>query len=228
MNRHCKIIGIGRNYANHAIELGNSVPNPSSSPIFFLKPSSSIIYSGENIQLPKGCDIHHEVELAVVLNQTVKDLPNSESAAWNVIKGFALAFDLTARNLQNEAKSNRLPWTIAKGFDTFTPISDLIHKSSIPPNLWSKLTLKCFVNERLIQDGSTEGMIYSIPRMLSHVSSVMTLEEGDIILTGTPKGVGPIKSGDTLVGTLDTPNGEVMRITFPVIDKLGNGEYGTQ
>ncbi|XP_061349092.1 probable acylpyruvase FAHD1, mitochondrial [Gastrolobium bilobum] len=187
-----KIVGVGRNYVAHAKELGNAVPKE---PVLFLKPTSSYLENGGTIQIPHNeGSLHHEVELAVVIGKKARDVP--ECSAMDYVAGYALALDMTARDLQAAAKSAGLPWTLAKGQDTFTPISSILSKTTVPSpddlELWIK------VDEEIRQKGSTKDMIFKIPFLISHISSVMTLFEGDVILTGTPPGVGPVKEGQTI------------------------------
>ncbi|ORY00282.1 hypothetical protein K493DRAFT_312897 [Basidiobolus meristosporus CBS 931.73] len=210
-----KIIAIGRNYSEHAKELGNQVP---SHPFFFLKPTSSYLVQPGSIEIPKGCVVHHEVELAVVIGKEGRDIDAHH--ADHYIAGYALGIDLTARNLQEHAKKKGLPWSTAKGFDTFTPISDFIAKNKIPDagnvNLWLK------VNNEERQNGNTKDMIFSIPKLIEHVSTIMKLEPGDIILTGTPSGVGPIKAGEIVTAGMGVKSGEdLVKVSFPVIDRHG-------
>ncbi|CAL5198908.1 unnamed protein product [Lathyrus oleraceus] len=184
-----KIIGVGRNYAAHAKELGNAVPK---SPVLFLKPTSSYLKNGGTIQIPHNeGSLHHEVELAVVIGKKARDVP--ESSAMDYVAGYALALDMTARDLQSAAKSAGLPWTVSKGQDTFTPISPILPKTSVANpddlELWIK------VDGEIRQKGSTKDMIFKLPFLISYISSLMTLFEGDVILTGTPPGVGPVKEG---------------------------------
>ncbi|XP_058758129.1 probable acylpyruvase FAHD1, mitochondrial [Vicia villosa] len=187
-----KIIAVGRNYAAHAKELGNAVPK---SPVLFLKPTSSYLKNGGTIQIPYNeSSLHHEVELAVVIGKKARDV--AESSAMDYVAGYAVALDMTARDLQSAAKSAGLPWTVAKGQDTFTPISPILPKTSVPNpddlELWIK------VDEEIRQKGSTKDMIFKLPFLISHISSLMTLFEGDVILTGTPPGVGPVKEGQKI------------------------------
>ncbi|KAK7264657.1 hypothetical protein RJT34_32267 [Clitoria ternatea] len=187
-----KIVAVGRNYAAHAKELGNAVPKE---PVLFLKPTSSYLQNGGTIQIPHNeGSLHHEVELAVVIAKKARDVP--ESSAMDYVAGYALALDMTARDLQASAKSAGLPWTLAKGQDTFTPISSILPKTTVPNPDDLELWLK--VDEEIRQKGSTKDMIFKIPFLISHISSVMTLFEGDVILTGTPPGVGPVKEGQTI------------------------------
>lgn len=190
-----KVVCIGRNYADHVTELNNQRPKQ---PFFFLKPPSSILLPGAGpVIRPKGIDLHYEVELALIMGKRVKDLnAEDESSAFASIESYALSIDMTARNAQNEAKKKGLPWDIAKGFDTFLPISKVIEKSAIPDP--HNVELYLTVNNEVRQQDSTELMLFRIPRLLSDISKVMTLEPGDIVLSGTPKGVGPVVPGDIM------------------------------
>lgn len=190
-----KVVCVGRNYADHVTELNNQRPKQ---PFFFLKPPSSILLPGAGpVIRPKGVDLHYEVELALIVGKQVRDLnAEDESAALAAIESYALSIDMTARNAQNEAKKKGLPWDIAKGFDTFLPISNIIEKSAIPDPHNAEIYLT--VNGKVHQKDSTELMLFRIPRLLSDISKVMTLEPGDIVLSGTPKGVGPVVAGDII------------------------------
>ncbi|KAL5319151.1 hypothetical protein ACEPPN_012200 [Leptodophora sp. 'Broadleaf-Isolate-01'] len=190
-----KIVCIGRNYADHIAELNNQRPQQ---PFFFLKPPSSILLPGAGpVIRPKGTNLHYEVELALIMGKQVKDLEASEeAAALDAIESYALSIDMTARNIQNEAKKKGLPWDISKGFDTFLPISEMIPKSDIPDP--HNIELYLSVNNKMQQEDSTNLMLFTISRILSDISKVMTLEKGDIIITGTPKGVGSVVPGDVM------------------------------
>jgi len=195
LKKASKVVCIGRNYADHVTELNNQRPKQ---PFFFLKPASSILPPGAGpVIRPKGVDLHYEVELALIIGKQVKDLEaDDEKGAMDAIESYALSIDMTARNAQNEAKKKGLPWDIAKGFDTFLPISEIISKSAIPDP--HKVELYLTVNNEIKQNDSTELMLFQIPRILSDISKVMTLEKGDIVITGTPKGVGPVVPGDVM------------------------------
>ncbi|OAQ72215.1 2-keto-4-pentenoate hydratase [Pochonia chlamydosporia 170] len=190
-----KVVCIGRNYADHIAELKNMKPKQ---PFFFLKPPSSIILPGEGPCLqPKGVKMHFEVELALIIGKMVRDLKaDDRQGALDAIKAYAVAIDMTARNVQDEAKKKGLPWDIAKGFDTFLPMSNVIPKTAISDPQDVELFLH--VNGETRQRGSTGLMIYQIPRIMSDISKVMTLLPGDIVLTGTPAGVGPVVPGDVM------------------------------
>jgi acylpyruvate hydrolase len=150
---------------------------------------------------PRNVTLHHEIELGIVIGKppseaaSWKNIPNSPSAL-NAISSYLLTIDMTGRNVQNEAKKKGLPWSIAKGYDTFLPVSQHIEKSKIPDP--HDITIWLSVNDQVKQKDSTNLMLFDIPRMLSDISQVMGLEEGDIVLTGTPKGVGPVEAGDVV------------------------------
>ncbi|KAL2048751.1 hypothetical protein ABVK25_011003 [Lepraria finkii] len=187
-----KVVCIGRNYVDHIKELNNARPKK---PFFFLKPPSSILEPGQGPVLrPRGTNLHYEVELALIMGRTLVDIPESDDqAALDAIAGYAISIDMTARNMQDEAKKKGIPWTAAKGFDTFLPISNYIPKSKIPDPHDVEVWLTVNGEER--QGDSTGLMLFRIPRILSEVSRVMRLEEGDLVLTGTPKGVGRVDVG---------------------------------
>lgn len=218
-----KILCIGRNYAAHITELNNLAPLQ---PFFFLKPSSSILKPGEgDFLVPKGTVVHHEVELAFTLNRTLANLPASFSAeeALECIEGYALTIDMTARNVQDEAKKKGLPWSIGKGFDTFLPASNFIAKERIPDPYNVELVLK--VNGEIKQQDPTNLMIFPIHKILSHMSAIMTLEKGDLILTGTPKGVGRINVGDKVEAYLKYDGKILEEIKFNASEKPGPYNY---
>ncbi len=192
-----KIICLGRNYLDHIRELGNQVPDRA---VIFCKPASSIIADGGKIQIPDySDDCHHELELALLIGNTGKNIP--EADALQYVAGYGVALDLTLRDLQAELKGKGLPWEIAKGFDTSCPLSAFTAAEQVknPNNI--RLMLK--VNDEVRQDGSTAQMMRSIEQIIAEVSKYYRLEPGDIILTGTPAGVSRIKSGDQLYGEIE-------------------------
>jgi len=210
-NKTSKVVCIGRNYADHISELNNAKPKQ---PFFFIKPASSILPPGAGpVIRPRGVDLHYEVELALILGKRLRDLEATDvEGALDAIESYAIGIDMTARNVQDEAKKKGLPWSIAKGFDTFLPISNIITKSSIPDPHDVELYLT--VNNEARQKDSTNLMLFKIPRILSDISKVMTLEKGDIVLTGTPKGVGSVVPGDIMragitVGGKELVNGKI-------------------
>jgi len=191
-----KILCIGRNYSEHIKELGNATPE---APVIFIKPASSVIGEGEAIVIPPySHDCHHEAELALLIGRKGKDIPVDQ--AMEYIAGYGVGIDLTLRDVQGELKKKGLPWEIAKGFDTSCPLSVFAEASDVadPQNLQIRLT----VNGGIRQDGTTSMMIHRIPAIISHMSGSFTLDPGDVILTGTPSGVGRIVPGDTLVAEI--------------------------
>ncbi|KAL8729829.1 MAG: hypothetical protein Q9166_004470 [cf. Caloplaca sp. 2 TL-2023] len=219
-----KVVCIGRNYADHIAELNNTRPKK---PFFFLKPPSSILPPASGPVLrPAGVTLHYEVELALIMGKTVRDLAaNDEKSAMDAIDGYALGIDMTARNAQDEAKRKGLPWSIAKGFDTFLPMSNYIQKNKIAEPHNVKLWLS--VNGEVRQKDSTHLMLFRIPRILADISQCMTLEKGDVVLTGTPKGVGSVAVGDVMKAGLVVDGKEVEegKIEVEVQEKGGLYEY---
>ncbi|UCD13928.1 MAG: fumarylacetoacetate hydrolase family protein [Thermoplasmatales archaeon] len=191
-----KIICLARTYKKHAQEMHATVTED---PILFLKPESSIIFNNESIVLPKMSNcVHHEVELGVVICKTGKNI--SEKDAMDHVLGYVVALDITARDIQSVAKKSGWPWSIAKGFDTFAPISYVVLKDEVPD--LHNLDLKLKVNDKLKQLANTKYMIYSVERIIEFVSKIMTLKKGDLILTGTPEGVGELFEGDVIEAKL--------------------------
>lgn len=185
-----KIVALAKNYRAHAQEMGGEVP---AEPSFFLKPPSSLLPHEGTVILPLISQrVDYEVELAVVIGKRAKKVtPNN---ALDFVLGYSLLIDVTARDLQAQAMKEKLPWTISKGFDTFAPFGPrLVPKEEVDPfncEIWLK------VNGELKQRGNTNDLVFSIPELISYISGVMTLEPMDIIATGTPSGVGPLKDGD--------------------------------
>lgn len=183
-----KVVGIGRNYAAHAAEMGNDLPTE---PLMFLKPNTSVVGPGDAIYYPPQTqNLHFEGELAVVIGRICRDVPAEQ--ATDVIYGYTIANDVTARDLQ---KSD-VQFTRAKGFDSFCPLGPWIETDLDPHDFAEGRRLQTHLNGELKQDGSTQDLIFDIPTLIAHVSSVMTLLPGDVILTGTPEGVGPMEVGD--------------------------------
>ena len=192
-----KLVCLARTYRKHAEEMHAKVTK---NPLLFLKPASSVIFDGESIIMPSMSKcLHHEVELGVVIGKKCKNI--SQKDALDYVIGYLLALDVTARDIQSEAKKSGWPWSIAKGFDTFAPISKVVLKEDVPnPN---NLDLSLKVNGEIRQNSNTKNMIYSVERIIEFISKVMTLEPGDLIMTGTPKGVGEIVAGDILEASLE-------------------------
>ncbi|KAL2850199.1 fumarylacetoacetate hydrolase family protein [Aspergillus pseudoustus] len=217
-----KVVCIGRNFADHISELGNARPKQ---PFFFLKPPSSILLPGAGPVLrPQGTTLHYEVELGLIIGKKVCDLdPEDDKGVLDAIDSYVLAIDMTARNVQDEAKRKELPWSTAKGFDTFLSISERIPKHRIPDP--HNVVLSLSVGEELRQADSTNLMLFRIPRQLADISRVMTLEPGDIVLTGTPKGVGEVKVGETMAGHIEVDGERLDEGTIQVDVQAGLGGY---
>ncbi len=181
-----KIICVGRNYVDHAKELGNEAPK---TPLIFLKPPSSIIAAGEPILLPmQSKQVEHEAELVAVIGKRGKSIAVDDAKEY--IFGFTIGNDVTARDLQKTDDQ----WTRAKGFDTFCPFGPWIDTEFDP----SDAVVTCRVNGQMRQMASTRDMVFNVSSLIAYISSVMTLEPGDIIFTGTPAGVGELKNGDVV------------------------------
>ncbi|KAK6398106.1 hypothetical protein LTR65_003186 [Meristemomyces frigidus] len=219
-----KVMCIGRNYADHVTELNNQRPKQ---PFFFLKPASSLLLPDEGPVLrPSGVNMHFEIELGLVIGKTIRDLDTEDDAEIEqYIESYILAIDMTGRNVQEEAKKKGYPWSIAKGFDTFCPIAGPISKEKLTDPHNVEIYLK--VNGETKQQDNTELMLFRIPRQLSDISKVMTLEKGDIVLTGTPKGVGPVVTGDVMECGMRINGKEVeeVKMRVEVKDKGGNYEF---
>jgi len=187
-----KILCIGRNYVDHIRELGNETP---AAPVVFMKPASSVIGEGDEIVIPPySCNCHHEAELALVVGKGARNIPENE--ALSCLAGYGVAIDLTLRDVQDELKKKGLPWEIAKGFDTACPLSAFTPAEAISDP--QDLTIIMQVNGEERQHGSTALMIHPVATIISHLSTIFTLEAGDVILTGTPAGVSRIAPGDLL------------------------------
>ncbi len=185
-----KIVCVGRNYASHAAELNNPIPD---SPLLFIKPSTCAVALTSPIALPldQG-EVHHEVELALLVGRTLKGAAPEEVDA--AIWGFGVGLDLTLRDVQAALKAKGHPWERAKAFDGACPLSPF------EPGVidWREVPIQLFVNGELRQDGHSRDMLNPVLELIAHMSAVFTLLPGDVIMTGTPAGVGPLRSGDKL------------------------------
>lgn len=182
-----KVVAVGKNYVDHAVEMGGNVPEV---PLIFLKPPTSVIGPLQTIRIPAVSEeVHHEAELAVVMGRVARNIAIEDAGAH--ILGYTAANDVTARDLQRRDGQ----WTRAKGFDTFCPLGPAIDTELDPTE---GLSVLCRVNGDIRQAGSTADMVFGVGELVAHVSSIMTLLPGDVILTGTPAGVGPIEAGDTV------------------------------
>ena len=194
-----KVLGIGRNYADHAAELGNEVP---AEPLVFLKPNTSVIGPGDPIVLPAASQrVDYEGELAVVIGRVGRDVPVER--AGELILGYTCANDVTARDLQNSDGQ----WWRAKGYDSFCPLGPYLATGIDPSDL--RITTR--LDGTIVQEARTSQMVYDIPRLIAFVTSAMTVLPGDVILTGTPAGVGPMQPGSRVevevegIGVLQNP-----------------------
>jgi 2-keto-4-pentenoate hydratase/2-oxohepta-3-ene-1,7-dioic acid hydratase in catechol pathway len=183
-----KVVAIGRNYAAHAAELGNEAPKE---PMMFLKPNTSVVGPGDQVFYPPQTQrLDYEGELAVVIGRICRDVPPDQ--ATDVIFGYTIANDVTARDLQSRDGQ----WTRAKGFDSFCPLGPWIETDLDPQTFADGVSIQTHLNGDLVQDGTTKDLIFDIPTLVAHITSVMTLLPGDVILTGTPDGIGPMQVGD--------------------------------
>jgi 2-keto-4-pentenoate hydratase/2-oxohepta-3-ene-1,7-dioic acid hydratase in catechol pathway len=184
MSKPGKIVCVGRNYRDHAKEMGNDVP---AEPLIFLKPPSSVVGNGEAVVLPpQSSQVEHEGEIGVVIGRTLRRVTSEEARAG--IRSIVAANDVTARDLQRSDSQ----WTRAKGFDTFCPLGE----PAAPPTDLESLTVVTRVNGVERQRGRGSDMVFSIPDVLAYISNVMTLDPGDLVLTGSPAGVGKLSPGD--------------------------------
>ncbi|MCX6280671.1 MAG: fumarylacetoacetate hydrolase family protein [Bacteroidetes bacterium] len=192
-----KIICIGRNYVEHIKELNNAVP---SEPVFFLKPDTALLIRNRPFYYPTfSTDIHYELELVLKINKLGRHI--QKEYALTYFDEIGLGLDMTARDLQENAKKKSLPWAVAKGFDQSAPVS-----SFVPANKFDDLRNINFhldLNGKTVQQGNSGLMIYPFEDIICHISKYMTLRTGDLIFTGTPAGVGPVKIGDILEGWLE-------------------------
>ncbi|MGL5818121.1 MAG: fumarylacetoacetate hydrolase family protein [Phycicoccus sp.] len=194
-----KVVGVGRNYADHAAEMGGDVP---AEPLLFLVPNTAVVGPGDPVVIPpQSTEVHYEGELAVVIGRLCKDIAPDDVAS--VVFGYTVADDVTARDLQRADGQ----WARAKGFDTFCPLGPWIETDLDP----GELRLVTRLDGEVVQDGSTADMVHGVAALVAHVSAAFTLLPGDVILTGTPAGVGPVTGGQRVeveiegIGVLSNP-----------------------
>jgi len=193
-----KIICIGRNYADHAHELGNQVPKE---PVVFLKPQSAILSHKHPFYIPEWTtEVHHEVELVVKIDRLGKTI--SEAHAPRYYSQVGLGIDFTARDVQSRLKKQGHPWERAKAFDGSAVVGGFVSLAELGKDIQS-LQFSLSNHGKVIQHGHTSDMLFTVNRLISEVSKFMTLKVGDLLFTGTPSGVAPVKSGDRLVGQLE-------------------------
>lgn len=192
-----KIVAVGWNYRSHLGETDAQMPTE---PIVFLKPTSAIITDGEAIRIPPGVGrVDHEVELAVIIGKDASRVTVED--ALSHVSHLAVANDVTARDIQNKARKTGNPWALSKGMDTFAPLSEPVPLDSVDDIQDLRLELK--VNGELRQRGRTSLMIFPVAELIAYISRFMTLETGDVIMTGTPEGIGPLLPGDEVVAKID-------------------------
>lgn len=180
-----KVVAVGKNYVDHAAEMDSEVPEE---PLIFLKPSTTIVGPGGGVVYPTtSAEVHHEAELAVVIGKVARRVPAEDASRY--ILGYTAANDVTARDLQRRDGQ----WTRAKGFDTFCPLGPAV-ETEIDP--LEGLAIECRVNGDVRQEGSTADLVFGVAELIAYITAVMTLLPGDVILTGTPAGVGPVLPGD--------------------------------
>lgn len=190
-----KLLCIGRNYAKHAEEMQSDVPDE---PMVFLKPASAVIRSGDAVVLPEqSSDVHHEVELVAVIGKGGSKIARED--ALDHVAAYAVGLDMTARDIQTEAKNRSHPWSVAKGFDTFAPLGPLTPADQVGDV--QDLTVSLRVNGETRQEATTQDMIFPVAELIHYCSQIFTLAPGDLIYTGTPDGVGPVEAGDVLEAT---------------------------
>jgi len=191
-----KIIGVGRNYAEHAAEMN---AKPTQEPVLFLKPPTSLYDIQSPIPIPRDFGaVHYELELAVCMGDQGRQVKREQ--AMNLIAGYGIALDLTLRDKQKLAKDAGLPWATAKGFDHSCPISTFIPAEQIPDV--QDLQLTFLLNGKMKQNASTGLMLFPVDELIAYISTYFTLHPGDLILTGTPAGVGPLSAGDQFEATI--------------------------
>lgn len=192
-----RVYCVGRNYAEHIKEMGNDLRDP---PFFFAKPADAVVVGGATIAYPpQTADFHHEIELVVAIGKDGKDI--SVEDALEHVYGYACGLDMTRRDLQSVAKKAGRPWEMAKGFDESAPIGTIEPAESIGHPQTGKITLS--VNGTVRQNGDLGEQILSVAETISHLSQFVTLKAGDIIMTGTPAGVGAVVAGDVIEGSIE-------------------------
>ena len=191
-----KIMCLGRNYREHAKEMQADVPTE---PVVFLKPSTALLADGGVIRLPSfSRDVHHEVEIVVLISEGGREIPREK--AFDHVGGYAIGLDLTARDVQSAAKKKGLPWAVSKGFDTSAPVSQFVPRTRVSDP--GQLQFSLSVNGATRQRGSAADMIFPVDAVVAYLSTVFTLEPGDLIFTGTPEGVAAIAPRDRLEARL--------------------------
>lgn len=201
-----KIICIGRNYADHAKELNNDIPEE---PLFFMKPDTALLQEGNPFYIPEFTnEVHHELEIVLKISKVGKHI--EEKFAHKYYQQIGLGIDFTARDVQRVCKEKGLPWEKAKSFDGSAPLGQFVDKEKLGD--LSKLSFRLEKNGEPVQQGDTSLMLFPFDQLIAHISKYVTLKTGDLIYTGTPAGVGPVQIGDVLVGYL----GDAKMIEVPI------------
>lgn len=192
-----KIICVGRNYQEHAKELNNPVPT---TPLIFFKPDTAVLRNNKDFYYPEFTkDLHFECEVVFRISREGKFIQAPFVSSY--IDGIGLGIDLTARDIQSDAKKNGLPWTLAKGFNDSAPVSEFLPLENFPD--LQDIRFTCDINGERRQEGHTADMIFSVSHLIAYISQFITLKKGDLIFTGTPKGVGPLHQEDHIEGYLE-------------------------
>jgi 5-carboxymethyl-2-hydroxymuconate isomerase len=192
-----KILCLGRNYMEHVKEMKSETPT---APVVFLKPPTALIRNGEPIVFPPiSKQLHHEVEIVLLIGKNGKNIAVGRGDEY--VYGYGIGLDMTLRDIQSEAKKRGLPWSVAKGFDTSAPVSDIVRAERIKDP--SALSFRCLVNGSVRQSGAAREMLIAPSGIIEYISTIFTLERGDLIFTGTPEGVGDVHPGDTITAELD-------------------------
>jgi fumarylpyruvate hydrolase len=202
-----RIFCVGRNYAEHSREMGGDPTREA--PFFFTKPADALLVEGADMPYPPAtADLHHEMELVVAIGRAGAEIPESEALSY--VFGYAAGLDMTRRDLQAEAKKHGRPWDMAKGFDASAPIGPLAPAAEIGHPARGRIRLS--VNGETRQEGDLADMIWPVAAILAHLSRLVRLAPGDLVFTGTPAGVGPVRPGDRLEGEIEGVGRVVTRI----------------
>jgi 2-keto-4-pentenoate hydratase/2-oxohepta-3-ene-1,7-dioic acid hydratase in catechol pathway len=208
-----KIVCVGRNYAAHAKELNNPIP---SEPILFIKPASSAVKASPSFSIPQGQgSVHHELEIAILIGQALVNASADQVA--DSIAGIGLGLDLTLRDVQDQLKEKGHPWERAKSFDGACPLTEFVSVKLTSKDDWQSIALTLEKNGALQQQGSSADMLFPILPLIAQMSAHFSLLPGDVILTGTPAGVGPLETGDSLSCELSLNNTVLLSSTSAVI-----------
>lgn len=208
-----KVVCVGRNYADHARELNNPVPTE---PILFIKPATAMVAASAPFAIPADRGVvHFETEMALLIGKTLSDA--GEEECLEAIAGVGLGFDITLRELQDQLKAKSHPWEVAKAFDGSCPLSAFTPLSE--PLDWANIAIQMSCNGELRQDGNSEAMITPVARLLAYTSRIFTLQPGDVVMTGTPAGVGPLQAGDKLQASLSFQGQTLVELDTSVKDE---------